>query len=152
MRKKIRCWKVAQSNVSLKDALNMFNHRAINGVLYNDIGLRFGNRIFQYGIDDIKSAAFSIDEVLKNTWEVLIPDDGAEEMTENCRKVIKESHYTGEHFQKIDNMTITDMFKSVFDKLNLTSDVVKYRIIKKIIEDKLYMEEDEEAIGFYRKE
>lgn len=140
MRKKIRCWKVAQSNVSLNDALNMFNHRAINGVLYNDIGLRFGNRIFQYGIDDIKSAAFSIDEMLKNTWEVLIPDTGAETMTEKCRKVLKESHYTGERFQKIDNMTITDMFKSVFDKLNLTSDVVKYRIIKKIIEDKLYKE------------
>ena len=140
MRKKIRCWKVAQSNVSLKDALNMFNHRAINGVLYNDIGLRFGNRIFQYGVDDIKSAAFSVDEMLKNTWEVLVPDTRAEEMTENCRKVLKESHYTGERFQKIDNMTINDMFVAVFGKLKLTSDVVKYRIIKKIIEDKLYKE------------
>lgn len=140
MRKKIRCWKVAQSNVSLKDALNMFNHRAINGVLYNDIGLRFGNRIFQYGVDDIKSAAFSVDEMLKNTWEVLVPDTGAEEMTENCRKVLKESHYTGERFQHIDNMTINEMFVAVFGKLNLTSDVVKYRIIKKIIEDKLYKE------------
>lgn len=140
MRKKIRCWKVAQSNVSLNDALNMFNNRAINGVLYDNIGLRFGNRIFQYGVDDIKSAAFSIDEMLKNTWEVLIPDDGAEEMTENCRKVLKESHYTGDSFSKIDNMTITDMFVSVFSKLNRTPDVVKYRIIKKIIEDKLYKE------------
>lgn len=140
MRKKIHCWKVAQSNVSLNDALNMFNHRAINGVLYNDIGLRFGNRIFQYGVDDIKNAAFSIDEMLKNTWEVLVPDDGAEEMTENCRKVLKESHYTGERFQKIDNMTINEMFVAVFSKLKLTSDVVKYRIIKKIIEDKLYKE------------
>jgi len=140
MRKKIRCWKVAQNNVSLKDALNMFNHRSINGVLYDDIGLRFGNRIFQYGVDDIKSASFSVDELLKNTWEVLVPDDGAEEMTENCRKVLKESHYTGERFQKIDNMTINEMFVSVFAKLKLTSDVVKYRIIKKIIEDKLYKE------------
>ena len=140
MRKKIRCWKVAQSNVSLNDALNMFNHRAINGTLYDNIALRFGNRIFQYGVDDIKSAAFSVDEMLKNTWEVLIPDDGAEEMTENCRKVLKESHYTGDSFSKIDNMTITDMFVSVFSKLNRTSDVVKYRIIKKIIEDKLYKE------------
>jgi len=140
MRKKIRCWKVAQSNVSLNDALNMFNHRAINGVLYDDIGLRFGKRIFQYGVDDIKNAAFSIDEMLKNTWEVLVPDTGAEEMTENCRKVLKESHYTGERFQKIDNMTINDMFVSVFAKLNLASDVVKYRLIKKIIEDKLYKE------------
>lgn len=140
MRKKIRCWKVAQSNVSLNDALNMFNHRAINGVLYDDIGLRFGKRIFQYGVDDIKSAAFSVDEMLKNTWEVLVPDTGAEEMTENCRKVLKESHYTGDSFSKIDNMTITDMFVSVFSKLNQTPDVVKYRIIKKIIEDKLYKE------------
>ena len=140
MRKKIHCWKVAESNVSLNDALNMFNHRAINGVLYENIGLRFGNRIFQYGVDDIKSASFSVNEMLKNTWEVLIPDDGAEEMTENCRKVLKESHFTGERFSKIDNMTINDMFVSVFSKLNLTPDVVKYRIIKKIIEDKLYKE------------
>ena len=140
MRKKIRCWKVAQSNVSLKDALNMFNHRAINGTLYNDIALRFGNRIFQYGVDDIKNAAFSIDEMLKNTWEVLIPDDGAEEMTEKCRNILKESHYTGDRFQKIDNMGIKEMFISVFEKLNMTPDVVKYRLIKKIIEDKLYKE------------
>lgn len=140
MRKKIRCWKVAQSNVSLKDALNMFNHRAINGVLYDDIGLRFGKRIFQYGVDDIKSAVFSIDEMLKNTWEVLVPDTGAEEMTEKCREFLKESHFTGERFSKIDNMSINDMFVSVFAKLNLAPDVVKYRIIKKIIEDKLYKE------------
>ena len=118
----------------------MFKKRAINGVLYDNIALRFGKHIFQYGVDDINSAAFSVDEMLKNTWEVLIPDDGAEEMTENCRKVLKESHYTGERFQKIDNMTINDMFVSVFSKLNLAPDVVKYRIIKKIIEDKLYKE------------
>ena len=140
MRKKIRCWKVAQSNVSLKDALNMFNHRAINGALYDNIALRFGNHIFQYGVDDIKNAAFSIDEMLKNTWEVLIPDDGAEEMTEKCRNILKESHYTGDRFQKIDNMGIKEMFISVFEKLNMTPDVVKYRLIKKIIEDKLYKE------------
>ena len=140
MRKKIHCWKVAKSNVSLNEALSMYNNRAINGVLYNDIALSFGKRIFQYGVDDIRSAAFAIDEMLKNTWDVLVPDDGAEEMTENCRKVLKESHYTGERFQKIDNMTINDMFVSVFSKLNLAPDVVKYRIIKKIIEDKLYKE------------
>ena len=140
MRKKIRCWKVAQSNVSLKDALNMFNHRAINGTLYDNIALRFGNRIFQYGVDDIKSAAFSVDEMLKNTWEVLVPDTGAKEMTEKCREVLKESHFTGERFSKIDNMSIKEMFIEVIEKLYSTPDVVKYRLIKKIIEDKLYKE------------
>ena len=140
MRKKIRCWKVAQSNVSLKEALNMFNHRVINGTLYNDIALRFGKRIFQYGVDDIGNESFSIQEMLNNTWEVLISDDKMEEMTENCRNVLKESHYIGERFQKIDNMSINDMFMSVFEKLTTVSDVVKYRLIKKIIEDKLYKE------------
>ena len=78
--------------------------------------------------------------MLNNTWEVLIPDDNMEEMTEKCRQILKESHYTGERYQKIDNMTIDEMFRSVFAKLNLISDHAKYRLIKKIIEDKLYKE------------
>lgn len=140
MRKRIKCWKVAKENVTLKDALAMFKNRAIQGTFYNDIALRFGKRLFQYGVDNIDNESFSVQEMLNNTWEVLIPDDKMEEMTENCRNVLKESHYTGEHFQKIDNMSINDMFVSVLSKLMTVSDVVKYRLIKKIIEDKLYKE------------
>lgn len=140
MRKRIKCWKVAKENVTLKDALTMFKNRAIQGTFYNDIALRFGKRLFQYGVDNIDNESFSVQEMLNNTWEVLIPDDKMEEMTENCRNVLKESHYTGERFQKIDNMSINDMFVSVLSKLMTVSDVVKYRLIKRIIEDKLYKE------------
>ena len=140
MRKRIKCWKVAKENVILKDALTMFRNRAIQGTFYNDIALRFGKRIFQYGVDNIGNESFTIQEMLNNTWEVLIPDDKMEEMTENCRNVLKESHYIGERFQKIDNMSINDMFVSVLEKLTTVSDVVKYRLIKRIIEDKLYKE------------
>ena len=140
MRKRIKCWKVAKENVTLKDALTMFRNRAIQGTFYNDIALRFGRRLFQYGVDNIDNESFSVQEMLNNTWEVLIPDDKMEEMTENCRNVLKESHYIGERFQKIDNMSINDMFVSVFEKLTTVSDVVKYRLIKRIIEDKLYKE------------
>ena len=140
MRKRIKCWKVAKENVTLKDALTMFKNQSIQGTFYNDIGLRFGRRLFQYGVDNIDNESFSIQEMLNNTWEVLIPDDKMEEMTENCRNVLKESHYIGERFQKIDNMSINDMFVSVLNKLIMVSDVVKYRLIKRIIEDKLYKE------------
>ena len=140
MRKKIRCWKVAKENVALKDALTMFKNRAIQGTFYNDIALRFGHRTFQYGVDNIDNESFSIQEMLNNTWEVLVPDDGMEEMTDNCRTILKESHYLGERFQKIDNMNINEMFTALFSKLNLISDRAKYRLIKKIIEDKLYKE------------
>lgn len=140
MRKRIKCWKVAKENVTLKDALTMFKTRAIKGTFYNDIALRFGRRLFQYGVDNIDNESFSIQEMLNNTWEVLIPDDKMEEMTENCRNVLKESHYIGERYQKIDNMSINDMFVSVLEKLTTVSDVVKYRLIKRIIEDKLYKE------------
>lgn len=140
MRKKIRCWKVAKENISLKDALNMFRNRAVEGTLYKDIALRFGKRIFQYGVDDIDHESFSLQEMLNNTWEVLVPDDGLEELTEKCREILKESHYTGDRYQKIDNMNIREMFIAVFDKLNETSDNVKYRLIKYIIENKLYKE------------
>ena len=140
MRKRIRCWKVAKENVALKDALTMFKNRAIQGTFYNDIALRFGNRIFQYGVDNIDNEFFSVQEMLNNTWEVLVPDDGMEEMTDNCRNIFKESHYLGERFQKIDNMNINEMFTALFSRLNLISDRAKYRLIKKIIEDKLYKE------------
>ena len=140
MRKRIKCWKVIKENVTLKDALAMFKNRAIQGTFYNDIALRFGKRLFQYGVDNIDNESFSVQEMLNNTWEVLIPDDKLEEMTENCRNVLKESHYTGERFQKIDNMSINDMFVSVLSKLMTASDIVKYRLIKRIIEDKLYKE------------
>lgn len=140
MKKKIRCWKVAKENVALKDALTMFKNRAIQGTFYNDIALRFGHRVFQWGVDNIDNESFSIQEMLNNTWEVLVPDDGMEEMTDNCRSILKESHYLGERFQKIDNMNINEMFTALFSRLNLISDRAKYRLIKKIIEDKLYKE------------
>ena len=60
MRKKIRCWKIARENVALKDALTMFKNRSIQGTFYPDIALRFGNRIFQNGIDNIDNESFSI--------------------------------------------------------------------------------------------
>ena len=118
----------------------MFKSRTIDGVLYQDIAIKFGYRTFQWGVDDINSATFSVDELTKYTWDVMLPDTDAEEKTEKLRDILKDSHYLGASFQKIDNMNIREMFHEVIDKLKSTSDNVKYRLIKRIIEDKLYKE------------
>jgi hypothetical protein len=50
----------------------------------------------------------------------------------------KEEHFTGLSFDKIDNMSISDLFHALIDVMSSLDDMNKYRIAKFIIENKAY--------------
>ena len=137
-RKIIKNWKVINNELDCITAFNMFKNRAIDGRLYDVVGLRLGSRIFQSGIHNIDIEIFSAHEVLSNKWEIMIPDDNMEEILEKMRQLYKDEHIGNLKYQKIDNMSIEDLWNSLIDIMNNLDNKNKYRLAKHIIENKLY--------------
>ena len=137
--KVIKNWKVIGDNLDSVTAFKIFNNRVINGQQYDIVGLRLGNRSFQSNLDVLDNKAFSCKEVLSNKWEIMIPDDNMEAITNKLRTIVKEEHFTGLNYDKIDNMSIDEIWAHIRDyKLNSLDRNAKYRLIKFIIENKLY--------------
>lgn len=137
-RKVIKNWKVIQSDLDSVTAFKIFMSRIIDNKSYDVIGLRLGHRIFQSNINHIGVENFSAQEVLSNKWEIMIPDDNMEEILERMRQLYKNEHIGNIKYQKIDNMSIEDLWDSLVDVMNSLDDCNKYRLAKHIIENKLY--------------
>ena len=75
---------------------------------------------------------------MSNKWEIMIPDDNMEEILEKMRQLYKDEHIGNLKYQKIDNMSIEDLWNSLIDIMNDLDNRNKYRLAKHIIENKLY--------------
>ena len=137
-RKVIKNWKVVRSELGCVTAFNIFKNRVVNGRFYDIIGLRLGSRTFQSGINNIETESFAASEILSDKWEILIPDDNMEEILERMRELYKNEHIGNLKYQKIDNMSIEDLWDSLVDVMNDLDNRNKYRLAKHIIENKLY--------------
>ena len=135
--KKIKYWKVVKSNLKLHDALNMLKAQAIEGHLYNYLAIRLGYKLI---LPDVKidELLFSIKEMENENWEAIIPDDGKEELLYKIRDLIKNENFLRASYEKIDNMNIADIWNAIDDIITISDDQVKYRLIKTVIENKLY--------------
>ena len=136
--KVIKNWKVIQSDLDSVTAFKIFMSRIIDNKSYDVIGLRLGHRTFQSNINHIGVENFSAQEVLSNKWEIMIPDDNMEEILERMRQLYKNEHIGNIKYQKIDNMSIEDLWDSLVDVMNDLDNRNKYRLAKHIIENKLY--------------
>ena len=135
----IRNWKTVKSDLDFNLAYNLYKSHKVDGVEYPIIGLRLGvSKVFQSGLHNIDEAMFSLREVTSNKWEIIIPDDAAEEKTNKLRQMLKDDHFTGLRYEKIDNMSIEDIWNEVMNILNRLDKDTKYRLLKHIIENKLY--------------
>ena len=81
---------------------------------------------------------FYANEILSHDWEVVIPDDDMEEILSKMRQMYKDEHFTRLTHEKIDNMSISDLYHALIDVMNSLDDRNKYRLAKHIIENKLY--------------
>lgn len=139
MRKKvIKNWKVVISNLDSVTAFKIFKNRVIDGKLYDIVGLRLGHRAFQSDINSLDNESFSSKEILSDKWEIMLPDDDMEKILYKMRDMYKEEHFSGLSFDKIDNMSISDLYYALIDNMNSLDDMNKYRIAKWIIENKIY--------------
>ena len=135
----IRNWKTVKSDLDFNLAYNLYKSHKVDGVEYPIIGLRLGvSKVFQSGLHNIDEAMFSPREATSNKWEIIIPDDAAEEKTNKLRQMLKDDHFTGLRYEKIDNMSIEDIWNEVMNILNRLDKDTKYRLLKHIIENKLY--------------
>ena len=131
--KKIRNWKVYQSGVSLKNALEMLKDgKTIGG--QSPIAIKNSNTgkfidTFSYG--DI---SFTPNEI-HDDWLILVPDNDEEQKNEKIRKMMKESNCSGCNYDKIDNMTISDIWRHI--AYNLDNNQM-YRMLLYFYENKIF--------------
>ena len=137
-RKVIKNWKVVRNGLDSVTAFNMFKAQAVEGTLYDLLAIRLHGRIFQPGIVNIDQEHFLAQEILSNDWEALIPDDQMEEILENMRQMYKDENFNTLNYQRIDNMSINDLWIELVDIMSRLDDRNKYRLAKFIIENKAY--------------
>jgi len=135
--KKVKYWKVVKDNLDLQTALNMFKAQAIEGHLYNYLALRRKFRLFEPGMS-LRDEKFTLDEAYANDWELIIPDDGKEELLEKAREMVKEVHFLRLSNEKIDNLDMSSLWNEIDNVLIMLDENAKYRLIKHIIDNKLY--------------
>lgn len=135
--KSIKYWKPVAQNLSLSEAYMVLNRRCYNATKYERIGIRLGNKVIdQY--DKYDEMTFNLAEATSKCWEVVIPDDNKEDLLYKCREMVKNEHFTGLTNEKIDKMNISDLFNVIMEYCVVCDENVKYRVIKNIIELKLY--------------
>ena len=129
--KHIRNWKVYRDYVSLSEALEILKKGTINGL--HPVCIQHAKthkHIEKYE----ESLSFSPKE-LSNEWYILVPDNDEEEKNEKIRTLMKESFCSGLKNDKIDNMTIDEIFEHIFNRLGKDQ---KYRMLKYYFENKIY--------------
>lgn len=136
-RKVIKNWKVVKDNLPFLTALNIFKAQAIEGHLYDLVAIRIGNRIFQPGLSNLEGEKFYPSEVISGKFEALIPDDDLEEKTYKLQEMFKKANF-GIKFDKIDHLSINDLFDELVIVMNRLDVHNKYRVAKCIIETGLY--------------
>ena len=137
-KKIIKNWKVVRNGLDSVTAFNMFKAQAVEGIAYDLLAIRLKWRVFQPGIVDIDKEQFSTQEILSKEWEVLIPDDQMEELLEAMRDMYKDENFSSLNYQKIDNMSIDDLWMELVNIMDRLDDRNKYRMAKWIIENKVY--------------
>lgn len=135
--RKVKYWKAVKSNLKLYDALNMLKAQAIEGHFYDYLAIRLGYKLI---LPDVKidELLFSLKEMENENWEAIIPDDGKEELLEKAREMVKDANFLRYNHEQINNMDIEDIWNAIDDVITCLDDKVKYRLIKHVIDNKLY--------------
>lgn len=135
--KKIKYWKTVKDGLDLQTALNMYRVQEVEGRRYDYLAIKLGYQIFEPGYLS-KDEKFTIEEALSNKWELIIPDDGKEELLYKTRELVKDANFLRTTHDKIDNMSIFDIWNAIDDIISMLDERSQYRLIKHVIENKLY--------------
>lgn len=135
--KKIKYWKTVKDGLDLQTALNMYMAQEVEGHRYDYLAIKLGYQIFEPGYLS-KDEKFTIEEALSNKWELIVPDDGKEELLLKTRELVKNENFLRANYNRIDNMSISDIWNEINNVLIMLDEKSKYRLIKNIVENKLY--------------
>jgi len=135
--KSIKNWKTISEPISLKEAYEALESQSYNGVNYERLSIGYCGRIIDK-YDDRRNLEFNIHEVTSNKWLIMVPDDDKERILYKARDIIKKEHFLNLKNDKIDNMSIHELWKEISKYISFSNDEVIYRVIKTIVENKLY--------------
>ena len=135
--RKVKYWKVVKSNLNVTEAINILKAQAIQGHLYDYLAIRLKHRLFEPGSNP-NNEKFSLLEAFSNEWEALVPDDGKEELLEKARELVKDTHILHASDVAINNMDLSTLWNEIDNVLIMLDENAKYRLIKNVIENKLY--------------
>lgn len=135
--RKVKYWKVVADNLDVKTAVRMLKAQAIHGHQYEYLAIRLKYKIFEPGTDMDKEE-FPLVDALSNDWEAIIPDDGKEELLEKAREMVKDAHFLRASHESINKMDLSSLWNEIDNVLIMLDDNAKYRLIKHVVENKLY--------------
>ena len=135
--KKVKYWKVVADNLDIKTAARMLKAQAINGRQYEYLAIRLKYKIFEPGTN-MENVELPIGETLSENWEAIIPDDGKEELLYKAQEIVKDAHFLRMSNDKIDNLDLSALWNEIDHVITFLDEKAKYRLIKHIIENKLY--------------
>ena len=139
--KRIRNWKVVKTGLSFMEASKIFQEQKLDGKPVENVSIRIGHRHFikdeLYGFNGFTNETFRPAEILENNWVALVPDTDEELKCEKVRQMVKDSNCSGLTYDKLDNMTIEEIWKHLCNKMS--KDQI-YRMIKLYYSEKVYKE------------
>ena len=130
--KKIRNWKIIADKINIMDALNILMNQKYENYTGPFAIQSYCKQYDSWGLD----MNFSTNEAIK-PWKVLVPDTDEEAKNEKIRQMVKDSNCSGLSYDKIDNMTIRELFKHI---VNHVSEDQMYRMLKLYYSEKVYKE------------
>lgn len=135
----IRNWKEIKSNVDIKTALDAFYNKTYNDqinvkeIAINNIDT---GKFLSTENTNILKVQFTSLEITNNHWSILIPDNDEEQKNFKIRQLVKNSNWSGLKWDKIDCMTINELFNHC---MNHMSNEQKYKIMKEFFENGWFM-------------
>ena len=130
--KRIRNWKPIIEMADIHFALKTLRTQKVEGYT-GPFAIKCGNRFISP--EDTKiDMHFKLEEI-DGLWKILIPDNDEEQKNEKIRELMKASNCSGYNYNKIDNMTIDEIWKSVSDSLSRDK---KYRLLLLYYNNKIY--------------
>lgn len=135
----IRNWKEIKSNVDIKTALDAFYNKTYNDqinvkeIAINNIDT---GKFLSTENTNILKVQFTSLEITNNHWSILIPDNDEEQKNFKIRQLVKNSNWSGLKWDKIDCMTINELFDHC---MNHMSNEQKYKILKEFFESGWFM-------------
>ena len=137
--KKIKNWKVIKSGLSFAEAAKMFKEQKIEKIPFENVSIRLGRKQYIkdpiYGTSEFDNDSFHQSAFFSTDWEVLVPDTDEEARCEKVRELMKNSCCSGLKNDKIDNLTIDEMYDHISSRLDKDQ---KYRMLLAYYDKMIY--------------
>ena len=140
-RKKIHNWKSIALGYTLQDAIQYAKDHCYDDNKFAHIGIGLNNKEVLDVLDlNDRDTTFTLNQIINNKWNIYVPDDDKEQILYKCREIVKNENLLSISNKKIDELDMDQLWLYIQRCITSKSDKTKYRVIKCILENKLYKE------------